>query len=388
MGAAEERFVRCRIHLLVHYPILGVLALRVRLLEDRSLATCAFDGEHLRYNAQFIHRLSDEQLAYIFAHVLLHIILGHLKPVHQDPEAFELAADVEVSLHLEELVELFPEDFQPVGPSSIMETAERDRWVGMSLDELYEELMKRKPSERSKLKKSGVPDDHKLWMPALMDGSYDADDWKDTIIRSSSYLYKGKLVGSMPGRLLRSIKKLTTPQKNWRELLAAYITEETTDYGFAPSDKRYVHTDLFLPDWNERDDFLREVVIAVDLSGSISPAELRSFLSEIKGILALCRDTEGYLLSFDTQIRSNIPLADFWPEHYSVKGGGGTRFASVFEWIENERITPRVVVFLTDGFGEPNWGLRQEPYYPILWVITGDGRLQPPYGTATPLRIQ
>ena len=56
---------------------------------------------------------------------------------------------------------------------------------------------------------------------------------------------------------------------------------------------------------------------------------------------------------------------------FARKGGGGTSFVPVFDWVE-DRIAegedvPQCLIYLTDGYGDAP---EVEPDYPVLWVCT------------------
>ena len=67
---------------------------------------------------------------------------------------------------------------------------------------------------------------------------------------------------------------------------------------------------------------------------------------------------------------SNLPWED-----RSFFGGGGTSFVPVFEWLEDQDITPEVLIYFTDGMGQ--YPL-DEPNYPVIWVVTEDTNV--PFG--------
>ncbi|MGE5153641.1 MAG: VWA-like domain-containing protein, partial [Bdellovibrio bacteriovorus] len=58
-----------------------------------------------------------------------------------------------------------------------------------------------------------------------------------------------------------------------------------------------------------------------------------------------------------------------------LKGGGGTSFAPVFQWIAKEGIQPDLLVYFTDADGEFP---KQEPPYPVIWLVKGRSRV--PWG--------
>ena len=54
----------------------------------------------------------------------------------------------------------------------------------------------------------------------------------------------------------------------------------------------------------------------------------------------------------------------------SMRGGGGTDFRPVFDYIEQNDLDPRCLVYFTDTFGDfPD----EQPDYPVLWGILAKG---------------
>jgi len=50
------------------------------------------------------------------------------------------------------------------------------------------------------------------------------------------------------------------------------------------------------------------------------------------------------------------------------KGGGGTRFTPVFDWVEKQDMQPDLLVYFTDAEGEFP---KQAPPYPVIWLVKG-----------------
>jgi predicted metal-dependent peptidase len=70
---------------------------------------------------------------------------------------------------------------------------------------------------------------------------------------------------------------------------------------------------------------------------------------------------------YDIQVIAGVPK----PE-----GGGGTSFVPFFDWLNKHQPTntpphgERLTIYLTDGYGD----FPEQPDYPVLWVVTDDGR--------------
>jgi len=121
-----------------------------------------------------------------------------------------------------------------------------------------------------------------------------------------------------------------------------------------------------------------ELVVAVDISGSIKDDEIREFMDEIDALKGQVR-ARVTLLGCDAHLCPSAPwFFEPWEEFCrpeEMKGGGGTSFVPVFDWIEHWGGHPDLLVYFTDAQGEFP---QREPYYPVLWLIKGQGKV--PWG--------
>ena len=70
-----------------------------------------------------------------------------------------------------------------------------------------------------------------------------------------------------------------------------------------PPDHRLQDSDLFLPDFNEADVTTKEILFAVDASGSVEDEMLDTVYAELAGMLEQFQNKiQGVLASFDTQV--------------------------------------------------------------------------------------
>ena len=180
----------------------------------------------------------------------------------------------------------------------------------------------------------------------------------------------------------RKLKELTEPQMNWREILANFVQEEVSDYSFSPPDKRYYDGPFFMPDYNETDISVKNVLFMIDTSGSMSDEMITQAYSEIKGAIDQFNGKlQGLLGFFEATVIAPVPFYD--EESFMVikpKGGGGTSFECVFKYVKSQMADnlPASIVILTDGYAsfppeESALGI------PVLWVINND-LVSPPWG--------
>jgi predicted metal-dependent peptidase len=125
-----------------------------------------------------------------------------------------------------------------------------------------------------------------------------------------------------------------------------------------------------------------DVVVFLDMSGSISERQARAFLGEVQGIMEAFDSYRIHIMSFDTdvynpQVFTSENLEDI--TSYEPKGGGGTDFDCMFKYMKDEGITPKRLVVFTDGYPCGSWG--DENYCDTTWIIHGDPDPNPPFGT-------
>jgi predicted metal-dependent peptidase len=126
------------------------------------------------------------------------------------------------------------------------------------------------------------------------------------------------------------------------------------------------------------------VVVALDISGSISDEE---FNHAIKEVLSIVKNVnhEITIIECDTEIRRVYKVKSVKDIKDRMKIRGGTKFTPVFEYANNKKIN--LLVYFTDGKGEDKL-LSIPKGYKTLWVISGRGdklSLKEPYGTVKKL---
>jgi len=119
------------------------------------------------------------------------------------------------------------------------------------------------------------------------------------------------------------------------------------------------------------------VAIALDTSGRISNTMLRTFLSEVINIIddfpdvvVLLIQTDGKVYKYD-EFRSSESLPEV-----EVSGKGGRNTTPTFDFIEEDRWKPDLLVYFTDlDVDFPN----HIPSYYVVWITTGD-KTDVPFG--------
>lgn len=397
----EKRLIRSRVQMLVSFPFFGQLALYLKLTERKNIPTAATDGKHYFFNPDFIDKQSDKELNFLTTHEVLHPALGHLwRRGNRDHVIWNHAADYVINAMIKEC------DPNEESFKLIKGCLYNPKFDGMSSEQIYDILI----NDPDYVKKAhaqamggsggvgegGTLDDHGVWSEANSnssgndgkdgEGGYqdtnNEEDWQGRVV-AAAQVAAGKGKGKVPSLIQRMIGKLTKPQKNWKELLAEFIQQEISDYGFNPPDRRFSWGDIILPDFSEPEDTIKWLVFAIDTSGSIQEAQFIAFISEVVGCLnQFGGKVKGKLIYCDAAIPEGgiYELED--AAHSLPRGGGGTDFRPVFDWIEENMEDCSGLVYLTDGYGTFP---QKEPYYPVLWTLINEYNV--PWGRSTRLYL-
>ena len=160
-----------------------------------------------------------------------------------------------------------------------------------------------------------------------------------------------------------------------------FVTARTpSDYRWNPPNRRFVASGLYLPSVARIG--LGTIVIGVDTSGSIGDKELEQFAAEISSICDEAQPESVHVVYCDAAVQGVQEFGPSEPIQLQPKGGGGTDFRPVFQWVEENGIDPACLIYLTDLFchSYPN-----PPEYPVLWVT--DSRRTPPFGETIEITV-
>ena len=190
--------------------------------------------------------------------------------------------------------------------------------------------------------------------------------------------------GDLPEHIEHIVRATLRPQIRWQEVLAQFVT---ACYGgsrrWLPPSRRHLARGLYLQ--SARQARLRAVVV-LDTSGSTAD-DLPQFFSELQSLLATFGSYELAVIQCDCRIKSVEIFDEATPippgREWRARGLGGTDFRPPFEYVaEHAELNPSCLVYLTDGHGPaPERG----PAYPVLWLLTSDGRAPAGWGSVARL---
>ncbi|HHH39256.1 MAG TPA: hypothetical protein ENK50_06765 [Sedimenticola sp.] len=394
----ETKLAAARTKLILDKPFLGALVLRLPMepADQPWCPTTATDARKFYYNPAFIDALSLDETQFILAHEALHCALSHFaRRQHRLTHRWDLACDFAIN-------PLLVEDGLTAPPGSLL----LEQFKGMTAEEIYplldefedQETLDNHVYDKENQQRGGSGQnarDLDDQAPAKREtdgqeqgeephGAADPDrggsqapppltpDEQETLSiqwqqRLAGAAQQAMQAGKLGGSLARMVDHLLQPQLPWRMLLARYLTTSARDdYSYMRPSRR--EGEFILPSLRSQQ---VDLVVALDTSASIGDGEFAQFLGEIDAIKGQMR-ARITLLACDAALAEAGPWEfEPWEEFKlpaAFRGGGGTSFRPVFEWIERRGLQPESLVYFTDAEGEfPE----TEPPYPVIWLVKG-----------------
>jgi predicted metal-dependent peptidase len=405
-----RKLTAARARLILERPFIGSLVMHLPLEAVHApwCRTFATDSRTFYFNPAYIERLDFAQTQFVLAHEALHCALGHFaRRSHRVLRRWDAATDYAVNMLLLE------EGLEPP-PGALIES----RFRGMAAEEIYALLPAdteavpldghlapqalREPSAEARRAPRGTPtistDAEATSSTADGDGWDDAGNeaptrsrpalplaplapdetdalarrWRSRVVAAEQHARQaGRQLSGAWARLVRDIVR---PQLPWRVLLSRYVCSVARDdYTFQRLSRR--DGPALMPRLASAG---LDIVVAIDTSASIDDADLAAFSAEIDTMKSQLQ-SRVTLLACDEAIDARSPWRfEPWEAMRmppDLRGGGGTAFAPVFEWIAQGHFRPDVVVYFTDGEGEfpPT-----APAYPVVWLVKGSAAV--PWG--------
>jgi len=179
----------------------------------------------------------------------------------------------------------------------------------------------------------------------------------------------------------RLLKKLDKPRVKWGTVLRQFLRlYRGGSYSWAHPNRRFFSHGLYLPGRYGLKGF--SGIVALDTSPSTRPV-LSRFVSELVGLIKAFGKYDLTIIECAAKITQVWRLSSDEPnfdiEQHKFMGGGGTSFTPVFEYIHDHHLTPNVLIYFTDGEGPAP---KIKPPYPVIWMLTKNGKAPVPWGHA------
>lgn len=370
----RSRLTKARIALALDQPFLASAAMRLPFKECLGLTWCptmATDGYHIFFNPEWVRNLPDREIEGVIAHEVLHVVFGHGDRLRtQDPYVWNIACDHAINVFL--LTQGF----------SLPKGGAMDRaYAAMTAEEIYEHIYSSvfgtnlAGTSTAQLPNIGglgcdliSPEDIRI--RAMQDeDALDLEQRRQLRMALGAEM-REKLHGMGAGLFAAEFTRAKSKSIDWGTLLQRWLSERVrSDWRMFPFSKKHLSRGFFMPSIGL--DVPAHIVVAIDTSGSMSKTDLAKIAGEVRNF----RDTFPSRLTV-LQCDATIQNEEIYdqddptpiPDKITVKGGGGTDFRPVFEWMSTQDDTCYpILIYATDGYGTfPNIS----PEFPCVWVLT------------------
>jgi predicted metal-dependent peptidase len=371
--------------LLVEYPYFGTLASRLELVKNDNIGAFLSDGERLEYNDEYLESLSPSELEFALANGAMHTVLAHKNRKNSRYGwLWQLSTDYAINAMLvQNGLDM------PFGANY-----ER-RFEGLYAEEIYEILkseIKNEEFSDDESDETGFNEDEKRQNSHSNSSTQKSSDTnkpqmevensvnEELLAQMNEKLLQDELQrGELPLGLDRFFDLSFTCKIDWREELSSAIDRFYRDnYKTLPPSKKLLYLGTYLPSLTSES---LKLTIAIDSSGSVDEVLLNSFMSEVNSIMLHHANYEIDLLVANAKVQSHEKFyaGDMLiPNGHSackLKGGGGTDFRAVFEYIELHLFETTLLLYFTDLDG---FFPKEEPSYEVLWISPKESEI--PFG--------
>ena len=362
MRKLENKISQAKAKLLVDYPYFGTLASKVELVLNDNLESFKSDGKVLEYREEYLRDLELNELAFIFANAAMHKSLAHEnRKNNRSGWLWQMATDMAINdMLVENGLEI------PYGAQY------RVRFKGMYAEEIYAELKSDMIREEENLEYEGddaddvEPSDEKK----KQDKPQTKEELQEEILKEQlaaeeaiTLLESELKKGEAPSFIDRFFKLNFLGKIDWRdELKSALDRYFKDDYLLIPANKKFLSQGIYLPSTTSQ---TFRLVIAVDSSGSVDEELLSEFLSEVNFLMSLVSHYRIELIVCDEKIHSHMTFYSGETLNVEIKGGSGTNFRPVFEFIESEFDDVKLLLYFTDLEGKFPF---EKPSYNVKWI--------------------
>jgi len=397
----NEKITRAKIQIQKNNPFFAYLSLYLKFQEDKtgqipehSLGAGVSARGDFIYKKEFVERLTNEELQGVIIHEILHLSLLHLtRRKDRSMEVWNYACDIAVN-------QLIKDNSITLPDGVVISDGENNIQVGnillkevnkKSAEELYEELFTKLEKDKKGKGSGGSGNGKGKASEELEKSRFDKhiengkgeeltpkeikeieDYWKGKI--AEAYI-NAKMKGNIPKGLEVLIGKLHEHKINWRALLFRYITQNLPyDYTWAKPNKKSISAGAYLPDYTKEK---INVLVGIDLSGSIGKEELTDFISEIVGIARTFREQISFrLLTHDTEVHNDYEVENGNIDKIKglkLNGGGGTSHVPIFDYIKENCRDCELSIFLTDGYSDLDKIEMNKFRFKKIFVISNNG---------------
>jgi len=378
-----ERIIKAKVELNKSHPFFAYILMNMQVEKTQSREDCPTMAVNqygdLWWNKDFIDKLDSDELRFVLAHEVGHIAtLTFQRLGKRDMTLWNIATDLIINFMLIE------EGFRP--PKGVLIPDHRGVFTfpsgkngkqimidlnNKNAEQVYEELLKEAKEVKSITKADGngnyegqigkhLQGDKNDKGESQGKGNTEADQkanenkWKRKAVEGAT---QAKMRGNISANMERLLGEILEPVIDWRQKLFSYVTNDLpVDYSMRIPSRRFISTGVYTPTVIKEN---LELIVGVDISGSISDEEYKEFMSEVIGIANSYRQVKMRVIAWACHVdeRDDILVSNDTQDMLMANkfnGGGGTELSCLTRYMESKEYKSRLLVILTDGYTEAN----------------------------------
>lgn len=351
-----QRIVRLMDKLTDTEPFFAHLILSMKLVEGKKeVPTMGVDGINLYFNPEFTEKLTDPELIGVLGHEALHVAWLHpLRRGERDPALYNIACDAVINPVLKRHRYVLPADGVDI-PVEPHETSE----------EVYERLRKAGGGGGGgQMPKWGMVLDCKTGEARELTEE-EAIEVEKNVMKAAQ---KAREAGKMPGDYEQIIENTYMGKVDWRDHLRKFLGGgHDRERTWSRPSRRY--PDIVMPGMAPYGP--GEIVVVIDTSGSIDEKLGQKFVDEVAKINEDMTPEKIHVVCCDARVQWTRTYTGYEAiDQVQFKGRGGTDFRPPFEWVKENNINPKALVYFTDLFCS---SYPETPDYPVMWLVWPGG---------------
>lgn len=370
MATQVSKLDKAKAQIVLDHPFFASILLKKKLTADKTIPTLAVDARgNIYYNEKFVEGLTVPQLVWGLCHEIGHVIGQHaVRRKNRNHKRWNYAGDAWINDML---------DDARVG-SRIPNTVDMKGSKDKTTETIYDELPQQQKSKGGKGQGQGQGqgDSDDDWDNGLGDDIMQEDLTESEMkeieanakVEIAQAAQSAKARGKLPGKLAEIVASILDVKTPWYDILERYMTDCTKqDQTWMKPNRRHIGRGVYLPSL-ATEPSMGELVVQIDVSGSVSKRELDYYNGHLSRIVKQCNPSKVHVIYTDTDVQKHDEFEQGDEVKLEFYSGGGTHMPAGFDYLTEKGIDPQVFVCLTDGytgFGEP-------PDYPVVWCISSD----------------
>lgn len=354
----EEKISKAKAKLIMSQKttFFAAIICNMEISEDNQYPTMATNGTWVKYNHDFVDKMTLDETIFVLCHEVGHMIFATpFRRGSRNPKKWNIASDYVIN-------DMLVNDGIGTMPAGGLLNPDLVKAGGGTSDGVYNLLP---DSDDSDDGYDGTEID--VCEDASGDPSEQAEAEGKVKVMVAQAAQIAKMKGHLTANQARLVDNALKPIVAWEDVLRRFVSARAkVDYTYARPKRRFVAQDLYLPSLGG--EAMGEILWLVDCSGSITDEQLSQYGAEGNAVKQDVRPSKMHVVYFDHSV---CGYEVFGPDDELVlrpHGGGGTAFSPAFKFALDKGIEPVCCVVLTDLYCD-DFG--PVPDYPVLWVTTG-----------------